>query len=440
MTTAGKMMAVVLAGGVGSRLNVLTEYAARPKPAVPFGGKYRIIDFSISSIINSGILHTLVLTQYYGNVIKQHIQNFGFSAPMYGAYVETLGPEQHEGHGWYTGTANAVYQNKRYLENDSADVVAILAADHIFKIDLQEMYRQHKKSGSDFTIAGFTVDASEASRFGVMEVDESGKVIGFKEKPSNPAQIPGDLGKSLISMGVYLVDKTYLLDVLERDHWDDESDHDFGKNIIPALISEKANIHCWQFANSRVPGEDADAPAYWRDVGTHDAYMEAQMDLVSPSPQLNLYNSDWLLRTAPDFLPPAKIVSPRDAEWAHEEWMQSCGFPNYILSGGCIIDSPRRLDLVIAGRRVRAAYGIDMKEVVCFDDVKIGHRSQIRRTIIERGVIVPDNVRIGYDLEEDLKNGVLLGVTKQEWKTGSFRDRDPNGIVRIVTKKHQISQ
>jgi len=432
-------MAVVLGGGVGSRLGVLTEMAERPKPAVPFGGKYRIIDFVLNSIINSGIAHTLILTQYYGNVIERHIRGFGYNAPMYGMFVETLAPQQHQGHGWYTGTANAVFQNKRYLEEDPAEVVAILAADHIYKIDLRQMLEFHQESGSDFTVAGFTVDTEEASRFGVMSIDESGRITAFKEKPDEPSPIPGQPDKALVSMGVYLINKQCLLEVLERDHWDTESEHDFGKNIIPTVISEGASVYCWQFANSRVPGEDPDAPAYWRDVGTPESYMEAQMDLVSPRPQLNLYNAKWPLRTAPDFLPPAKDVFPRHADWVREGAETGACYMNRIASGGCIFDTPKRMDQVVIGRRVHTEHGVELDQVVCFDDVYLGPNVQMRWTIVEKGVSIPAGARIGYDLEEDIANGIVLGVSKVDWKSGAYQNRNPDEIVRVVTKKHKLS-
>lgn len=435
----GEMMAIVLGGGKGSRLHVLTELARRPKPAVPFGGKYRIIDFVLNSIINSGIPHTLILTQYYGNAIERHIRGFGFNHPMSGMYVEALGPQQHEGHGWYTGTANAVFQNRRYLEEDPAEVVAILAADHIYKIDLQQMLAFHRESGSDFTIAGFTVATQEASRFGVMEVDEHSRVRTFKEKPDQPAEIPGQAGSSLISMGVYLVNKRFLLECLERDHWDTDSTHDFGSDIIPAILADQARVFCWQFATSRVPGEDADAPAYWRDVGTPESYMEAQMDLVAPRPQLNLYNERWPLRTAPDFLPPAKDVFPRDSKWARErDGFGHCAM-NRIASGGCIFDSPGRMDQVVIGRRVLTEHSVDLDRVVCFDGVRIGAEAQIRWTIMERGVVIPAGARIGYDLEEDIEHGVMIGVSKKDWKSGAFRERDHDRLVRVVTKDHRLT-
>ncbi|MCA9362215.1 NTP transferase domain-containing protein [Candidatus Kaiserbacteria bacterium] len=433
----GNVMAIILGGGVGSRLAALTEQSERPKPAVPFGGKYRIIDFVLNSIINSGVKHTYVLTQYYGEAIARHLHRFGFDAPMHDIFVRALPPQQHQGHGWYLGTANAVHQNKRYLETDTADVVAILAADHIYKIDLSQMLEFHRQSGSDFTIAGFTVDQAEAKRFGVMQVDEAGRVLNFVEKPTDPPMIPGEPGNSLASMGVYLVNKRYLLDVLERDNEDAGSGHDFGKNIIPMVLAEKGSVYCWQFAHSRVPGEDDDAPAYWRDVGTLESYMDAQMDLVSPKPLLNLYNMRWPLRSAPDFLPPAKDVFPPHAEWADDITMGGCSM-NRIASGGCIFDSPARMDQVIMGRQVVAEHRADLHKVVCFDRVHLGARVQLRWTIVESGVAIPAHARIGFDLDEDLVNGILLGVSKEEWRSGSFRQRDPASIVRVVTKDHKL--
>lgn len=440
MSNSKKMAAIILAGGMGSRLwQMTTVVPKRPKPAVPFGSKLRLIDFAVSNAVNSDIDHTWVMTQYRGAVIQNYLGDFDYSASIYDKYVRALPPAHDDCHS-YVGTANAVYQNIDWFEDDSAEVIAILAADHIYKIDLRQMLEYHKAKDSVFTVCCINQSVEEAKKFGVMTVGDDYKIQKFVEKPENPDLLPGSNDSSLVSMGVYLINKGFLIEQLRLDHDDPTSEHDFGKNIIPRLVQEKMPVYAYSFSDNKVEGEDEDAETYWRDVGDPYAYWEAQMDLVAPRPLLNLYNyDDWPIRSVNDRLPAAKDIFPDKKRWIDEFGGGDCPYvPDRIAAGGCIFDSPQRMKRMVIGRKVRTGYGFDGVDSIVFDEAQIGAHVKMYRCVIEEGVYIPDNARIGFDIEEDINNGIILGISEKDIASKEYLNMDPEKIIRFVTKNHKL--
>jgi len=389
------VMAVVLAGGRGARLMPLTS--DRAKPAVPFGGKYTIFDFVMNSIINSEISKTMVLTQYGAQALIDHVDAFGFTNPTYDKSVKIVPAQMRVGSEWYRGTADAVFQNLGLITgNKGADVVAILAGDHIYNIDLRQMSAFHDSQSSMFTVCCLEIPSHEASgNFGVVEVDENFRIISFEEKPQKPKEIPGREGFCLVSMGNYMVNISYLLNILGEDATRDGSTHDFGNDIIPSIV-DGGSVFAYNFSSNKIQGQDG---VYWRDVGRISTYHEAHMDLVRPEPRLNLYNKDWPLRTFPDGLPPAKFVNPGQYE-------------RLITSGGCIIDGAC-IEMSVLGREVRVDLGSQVNDSILFDGVHVGSMARVRKSIIDEGVYIPDGICIGCDKEEDEARGlrVIDGIT-----------------------------
>ncbi len=385
--------ALVLAGGRGSRLHELTDW--RAKPAVYFGGKYRIIDFPLSNCINSGIRRIGVLTQYKSHSLIRHlVRGWSHFKKELGEFVEVLPASQRFSDEWYLGTADAVYQNLDIIRAEKPKYVLVLSGDHVYTMDYRSMLLQHVESGADMTVSCLEVPISEAAgSFGVMEVDENNKIIGFQEKPENPAPIPGEPGMTLASMGNYIFNTDFLFDNLRRDGKDPESEHDFGKNIIPSIIKEH-EVHAYLFRDPET-GERA----YWRDVGTLDAFWEANMELISPSPELNLYDPDWPTWTYQMHLPPAKFVFNDD----HRRGMAV----DSTISGGCIVSgSQLSKTLLFSNVRVHSYSSID--ESVILPEATINRNCKIRRAIIDRGCDVPAGTVIGYDPEIDKKNGFRI--------------------------------
>ena len=385
--------ALVLAGGRGSRLHELTDW--RAKPAVYFGGKYRIIDFPLSNCINSGIRRIGVLTQYKSHSLIRHlVRGWSHFKKELGEFVEVLPASQRFSDEWYLGTADAVYQNLDIIRAEKPKYVLVLSGDHVYTMDYRSMLLQHVESGADMTVSCLEVPISEAAgSFGVMEVDENNKIIGFQEKPENPAPIPGEPGMTLASMGNYIFNTDFLFDNLRRDGNDPESEHDFGKNIIPSIIKEH-EVHAYLFRDPET-GERA----YWRDVGTLDAFWEANMELISPSPELNLYDPDWPTWTYQMHLPPAKFVFNDD----HRRGMAV----DSTISGGCIVSgSQLSKTLLFSNVRVHSYSSID--ESVILPEATINRNCKIRRAIIDRGCDVPAGTVIGYDPEIDKKNGFRI--------------------------------
>jgi glucose-1-phosphate adenylyltransferase len=391
-----ELLGIILAGGAGERLKPLTT--ARAKPAVPFGGKYRIIDFVLNNFINSGMQNIKILVQSLSQPLINHVNKLWPSVPVYNYYVQAIPAQKRISEDWYKSTADAVYQNMNvFSDNPQYKRVAIFSGDHIFKMDVSQLDRYHQEKGSDFTISSMVIKAEEACRFGILEVDAQNRVIGFEEKPVQPKEIPGKPGYCLTSMGIYLADISTLIDILNEDANNEASTHDFGNDVIPFMLKNGTRVFAYDFAENNVPGEEQ---IYWRDVGTIRAYWEANMDLVSIKPELNLYNDLWPIKTTPDFTPPAKCV-----------FRQSL-VDNSIMSGGCIVTEAILSNSVLS-QRVRVEKGALVCESVIFSGVSIGEGAKIRKTIIDKNVQVPPFTQIGYSREEDEARGFKFseGIT-----------------------------
>ena len=390
------VLALILAGGKGTRLEPLTR--DRAKPAVPFGGAYRIIDFTLSNCINSGLRKVLVLTQYKAASLDRHI-NLGwrFLCRDLDEYVDILPPQQRIDENWYQGTADAVYQNIYSIEKCGTEHILILSGDHIYKMDYAELIQNHIDSGADATLACLPVSLAEGNQFGIMEINAEHDVLKFLEKPAHPEPMPDDPEKCLASMGVYVFNTSFLFEQLCQDATDPASSHDFGKNILPALIG-KARVRAYPFRD-----KNTGCGHYWRDVGTLDALYEAHMDLIAVEPELNLYDPEWNIRTFHPQLPPPKFVfaqtdSP-DPRVGHA--MDSIICDGSIVSGGLVRRS-------ILGHQVRVNSWAIVEESLLFDNVQIGRRARIRRAIIDKHVNVPEGMEIGYDLEQDRARGFTV--------------------------------
>ena len=386
----GTVLAVVLAGGKGSRLEPLTR--DRAKPAVPFGGAYRIIDFTLSNCLNSGIRKMLVLTQYKAMSLDRHI-NLGWRDYLcreLGEFIDVVPPQQRIDEHWYQGTADAVYQNIYTLEKERPDYVVILAGDHIYKMNYQHLVEHHVLNQADMTIAALPVSLElAAGQFGVMQVDELSQVRGFAEKPEHPYPMPGDPTRCLASMGIYVFTARFLFEQLCDDATRPDSHHDFGRDIVPSIINTH-RVMAYPFRD-----ENRKQEAYWRDVGTLDAYFEANMDLVSVDPQLNLYDEHWPIRTYQPNLPPPKFVFAERGEHGRRgEALDSLVCLGSVISGGHVSGS-------IIGSNVRVNSFAWVEDSILFEGVEIGRHTRIRRAIIDKGVHVPAGTEVGIDTELD---------------------------------------
>lgn len=396
-------LALVLAGGRGSRLRQLTDW--RAKPAVPFGGKFRIIDFPLSNCVNSGIRRMGVLTQYKAHSLIKHVQlGWGGNHVARGEFVELLPAQQRmSDQSWYSGTADAVYQNIDILRAHESEYTLILAGDHVYKMDYGPMIAYHVEKGADLTIGCIEVPVEQARAFGVMGIDEEGRIERFVEKPDDPPLLPGSSDTSLASMGIYVFRTQFLFEQLIRDADDPESEHDFGKNVIPRLI-EANRVYAYPF---REPG-GTEQP-YWRDVGTIDAYWSANLELIGVQPDLNLYDTDWPIWTYQEQLPPAKFVFD-------EEDRRGMAIDSMV-SGGCIISGAVvRHSLLFSNVMVREqAY---VEDAVVLPNVEVGEGAEVHRAVIDKGCLIPPGMKIGVDLEADRErfevspSGVVL-VTPQ---------------------------
>lgn len=389
-------MTVILAGGRGSRLEPLTR--DRAKPAVPIGGLYRIIDFVLSNCLNSGMRRMLLLTQYKAQSLDRHIslgwRNF-FCREL-GEFIDVVPPQQRIDDSWYQGTADAVYQNIYAIERENPKYVVILAGDHIYKMNYETMVDFHRESGADITVGALRVPKSEATQFGVMQVDTNQRIIGFQEKPANPMPTPEDPNVALASMGIYVFTADFLFEQLCRDATIPESRHDFGNNIIPDAI-EKHRVFAFPFRD-----ENRKKDAYWRDVGTLDAYYEANMDLVEVDPQLNLYDMHWPIRSYQPNLPPPKFVFGSDGDSDRRgDALDSIVCQGTILSGGQVRRS-------ILGPNVRVNSYAEIAGSILFEGVNVGRHAKIRNAIIDKGVEIPAGIEIGYDLEKDTARGFTI--------------------------------
>ncbi|MDB2686598.1 glucose-1-phosphate adenylyltransferase [Mariniblastus sp.] len=392
------MMAVVLAGGKGSRLEPLTR--DRAKPAVPFGGGYRIIDFALSNCLNSSLRKILLLTQYKAMSLDRHI-NTGwrqFFCSELGEFIDVLPPQQRIDEKWYQGTADAVYQNIYAIEQQRPDYVLILAGDHIYKMNYLKMLEYHQQMNADLTIAALEVNVEEAKGFGVMQVDEQNKIIGFDEKPAEPKTIPGSDDACLASMGIYIFSTRFLFEQLLQDANTPGSSHDFGKDIIPSVI-DSSRVYAFPFRD-----ENGKQDAYWRDVGTLDAYYEANMDLIAVDPMLNMYDQRWPIRTHQGGFPPPKFVFGSDSQNNNNRVgsaIDSIVCPGSIVSGGTVTRC-------VIGPEVRINSYAKVSDSILFDRVQVGKNAIVKNAIIDKGVIIPEDARIGLDPEHDRKRGFTV--------------------------------
>ena len=407
------VLAVVLAGGKGSRLEPLTR--DRAKPAVPFGGGYRIIDFALSNCLNSGIRKMLVLTQYKAMSLDRHI-NLGwrhFFCRELDEFIDVVPPQQRIDEHWYQGTADAVYQNIYVLEKERPEYVAILAGDHIYKMNYRHMVEYHKSVGADLTIGALRVDPEAARSFGVMSVDRENRIVGFDEKPETPQTIPDDPSHCLASMGIYVFTARFLFEQLCRDATAPGSVHDFGRNIIPSII-ESQRVFAFPFRD-----ENRKTDAYWRDVGTVDAYFEANMDLINIDPELNMYDEDWPIRSVQAILPPPKFVF---GSRSNEKDRVGTSLDSIVCLGSII--SGGRVERSIIGPRGRINSYALVEDSILFEGVDIGRHARVRRAIIDKGVKIPAGAEIGWDLERDRARGFSIS---------------PGGIV-VIAKSDGVEQ
>ncbi len=403
MLDVQQAVAVVLAGGQGERLWPLTR--DRAKPAVPFGGIYRIIDVTLSNCINSGLRRIFVLTQYKALSLNRHVRRGWAPLMGLGDFIEVLPPQMRVSQSWYQGTADAVYQNIYSIGSERSNFVFILSGDHIYKMNYQKMLEQHIANGADVTVAVIEVDAEEAARrFGVLEVDRDGRIVGFEEKPAEPKRSPQHENKCLASMGVYVFNTQSLIPILIADAEDPVSRHDFGRDILPKILG-RHRVWSYNFID-----ENKKEALYWRDVGTVDAYFEANMDLISVSPIFNLYDKGWPLNTWQQQYPPPKFV------FAAPERM---GFAlDSLISGGSVISGGRVLRSVL-GYDVRVNSFSEVEDSILYNHVNVGRHSRIRRAIIDRHVDLPEGTTIGYDLESDRRqyhvseNGIVVVVREE---------------------------
>lgn len=395
-------VALVLAGGRGSRLNALTDW--RAKPAVPFGGKFRIIDFPMSNCINSGIRRISVVTQYKSHSLQRHLQRgWSFMSGQFGEFVEVLPAQQRMGDDWYTGTADAVFQNLDIIRHYDPEYILVLAGDHIYKMDYGKMIAAHVAKNADITVGCIPVPLEEAKSFGVMAIDAESRVIEFAEKPERPKHMPNNESKALASMGIYVFSAQYLRQRLQEDALDPDSTHDFGHDVIPHAI-QNANSFAFPFLEG-----NTGAPGYWKDVGTIDSYWEANIDLAEIEPDLNLYDKHWPIWTYQDQLPPAKFAFDNDKRRGTAL--------DSLVSGGCLITGATvRHSVLFSDVRVHS-YSL-VEDSVVLSDVVINQNCKLTRCVIDKGTIIPEGTIIGEDLEEDAKRfhvsekGIVLVTPK----------------------------
>ncbi|MDE2117367.1 MAG: glucose-1-phosphate adenylyltransferase [Betaproteobacteria bacterium] len=381
--------AMVLAGGRGSRLHQLTDW--RAKPAVPFGGKFRIIDFVLSNCVNSGIRRIGVATQYKSHSLMQHIQHgWSFLNGNFGEFIDLLPAQQWVQESWYQGTADAVFQNLDILRESEPDYVLILAGDHVYKMDYGKMLAFHVEKRADMTVACIEVPVNDARSFGVMAVNAESRVVAFNEKPDHPAPIPGKPDLALASMGIYIFNMDFLCEQLIRDASEQHSSHDFGKDLIPYLVSSGYRVFAQSFNSSCIKMNDG-AP-YWRDVGTIDSYWEANMELTKVTPDLNMYDREWPIWTYQEQLPPAKFVF--DDEMRRGQAIDS------LVSGGCIISgSTVRRSLLFSNVRIHSYSNIE--DSVLLPNVEVGRNVTLKRVVVDKNCMIPDDLTVGVNPEED---------------------------------------
>ena len=383
------VLAMVLAGGRGTRLHPLSR--ERAKPAVPFGGQYRLIDFALSNLANAGFLKIVVLTQYKSHSLDRHLALTWRMSPLLGSYVTPVPAQMRRGAHWFEGSADAIFQNFNLLNDEQPKYVIVFGADHIYRIDPQQMLHAHIDSGAGVTVAGIRVPVGDADQFGVLQADEHRQITEFLEKPESPEPLPDDPDHVFASMGNYIFSIDTLRRATSEDANDESSSHDLGGNIIPMLV-ERNEAYVYDFAENDVPGSTERDKDYWRDVGTLDAYHEAHMDLISVDPDFNLYNREWPIYTWNEPLPPAKFVF--DHEGRRGQALDSMVSQGVVVSGGAV-----RRSVLSPGVRVHSY--ADISGCVLLNGVRIGRHAEVRNAIIDKNVHVPESARIGVDLERD---------------------------------------
>ncbi|MDT4911606.1 MAG: glucose-phosphate adenylyltransferase [Pseudonocardiales bacterium] len=402
MAREPRVLGIVLAGGEGKRLWPLT--ADRAKPAVPFGGNYRLIDFVLSNLVNAGYLRLCVLTQYKSHSLDRHITQTWRMSNVLGNYITPVPAQQRLGPRWYTGSADAILQSANLIYDEKPEFIIVFGADHVYRMDPRQMISQHIESGAGATCAGIRVPRSEANQFGVIDADPDHRIIDFLEKPANPPGLPDNPDQSYASMGNYVFTTDALLEALKEDADDEQSVHDMGTNIMPAMV-KKGDAYVYDFADNDVPGAEDRDRGYWRDVGTIDAYYDAHMDLVAVHPIFNLYNQQWPIYTYHPQLPPAKFV---EGGIAQESMVGAGG----IVAGATVRHS-------VLAPNVRLAAGAYVEGSVLMDGVQIGRGAVVRKAILDKNVVVPEGAHIG--LEPDLDRAryhvseggvVVLGKTQ----------------------------
>jgi len=387
-----KYLAMILAGGEGRRLDPLTR--ERAKPAVPFGGRYRIIDFVLSNFANSGMLKMKVLVQYKSDSLNTHVQRAWRLTALLNEYVEIVPAQMRVGPKWFEGSADAIYQNLNLITDEEPDYTFVFGADHVYRMDMRQMLAFHQEKKADLTVAAIPIPAAEAHEFGIIEADSDGRMIGFVEKPKTaPKTMPGDPTRCLASMGNYLFTTEALVQEIVHDAGDPSSAHDFGKSIVAAMYSRK-RVFVYDFARNEVPGQSEKERGYWRDVGSLDAYFQCNVDLVAVAPIFPLYNSEWPIYTIQHNHPPVKFV------FANEKENRVGKATDSLVSEGCII-SGGHVNRSILSPRVRINSYSLVEDSIIFEDVNVGRHCKIRRCIIDKHVDVPPGTTIGYDPEED---------------------------------------
>ncbi|MBI4510044.1 MAG: glucose-1-phosphate adenylyltransferase [Deltaproteobacteria bacterium] len=385
------VLSIVLAGGEGRRLYPLT--AERAKPAVPIGGRYRLVDFALSNLVNSGFLKIKVLTQYKSDSLNTHIAR-GWRLPaMLDFYVEAVPAQQRIGKQWFQGSADAMLQSLHVITDEDPDYVTIFGGDHMYKMDVRQLLDSHLEREADVTVAAVRIPVHEASAFGVLAIDDQNRIVDFDEKPSRPKEMPGRPGWCLASMGNYVFSSNILIEELLRDHERADTQHDFGRDILPNMVG-KRKVFAYDFAQNEIPAQPEHERGYWRDVGTILSYWQANMDLLAVSPTFDLYNPRWPIRTFTRPLPPAKFV------FADEEHARMGIATDSLVCEGCII-SGGRIDRTILGAAARINSFAHVEESILFDGVEVGRHARLRRVIVDKNVAIPPHAEIGFDPERD---------------------------------------
>ena len=407
MVSESRVLSIVLAGGEGRRLAPLTK--DRAKPAVPFGGQYRLIDFALSNLVNANLRRIIVLTQYKSHSLDRHLAQTWSLSPLLEQYITPVPAQMRLGPHWFAGSADAIYQNLNIIGDEDPDYIVVLGSDHIYRMEVRQMIRRHLKTGAGVTVAAIPVPIEKAREFGVIHAMESGQIHTFLEKPEKPPQMPGEPGLALASMGNYVFSRQVLEETLRTDAKQVESTHDLGRDIIPQLVSENAAF-VYNFANNVVPGQTHQERGYWRDIGTLDAYYLANLDLVSIDPLFDLYNPEWPVYSSQASLPPAKFVHDEDDR--RGQALNSLVSKGVIVSGGTVRNS-------VLSPKVRVRSHALVEDSVLLDGVEVGPGALVRKAIIDKQVKIPKDFKIGVDQEVDrqrftVSEGGVVVIGKRE--------------------------